>query len=137
MTLEDELDPTTARQYFGLPGGALPETLIRRVLTLTGTGVEFSTMTTDERAVLSRWALILGSHPPPRSWSEVTVTRDMARDAARQAANLLAQMEGDGDVALLARRLLPGDRPPVVVLTALGFRVYEGADRVVDGDDFA
>jgi hypothetical protein len=135
--LEDELDEYEARRYFGLPGRAVPESLCRRVLSLTKTGIDYSTLTTNERAVLHRWAVALGSLGPKRG---ITVRDDEARMASRQAASLLAEMNGNADVAMLARKLRPdaGTRPPVVVLSAFGFRVYEGAALVVDaGDDLA
>ncbi len=79
MTLEDELDGYEARRDFGLPGRAVPESLCHQVPSLTKTGIDYSTLTTNERTVLHRWAVALGSLGPKRG---ITVRDDAARIAS-------------------------------------------------------
>lgn len=133
---EDAMDPYDARRYFGLPDTALPEALGRRVLSLTKTGVDFSNMSTAERAALSVWAVALGSIPPGSTgrFSWLTVRDDTADESARRAAQLVERQQGHDAAHCLANRLLDRatDRDAIAVLAAFGRRVYEGVERVVE-----
>ena len=142
MAAEDELDPYEARRFFRLPGGSLPEALCRHVLASTLTGVEYSELTTGERAAVFTWATVIGSSMSPsrEGWAQLTVRDTVIRKAAREAATLTIELCEAAEVEQLARRLLPSqpDRTPSAVLTAMGTRVYERATRVVDaGDELA
>jgi hypothetical protein len=132
---EDSRDAYAAHRFFGLPPAAQPEALARKVLSLTMTRIEYSTLSKPERAALDVWALALGSVPPEPTgqFSYLTVRDDRVAESARLAARMAMTHDG---APKLAQRLVQGaeGRAPKAVLEEFGRRVYDGTVRVVDRD---
>jgi hypothetical protein len=117
----EDLDWYDAKKFFGLHGRASEEELVRRVLEVAGSKLDYSDAKPAERKLLAIWCVALaasGNYRQPSS--------EHLRGASRNAATFVTGSADQDVMRSLAAKLYPtGERTLQTLLSAFGYRALE------------